>query len=200
MSRRDAHMRDVGAICPTGMWSSECSYRRSRKKLHQLIGRQLPPIELFSCLDGYIDLEFLAHGPGSIIYFYSGPSAGYGAGPKCDIDQMKAFSSEEWGLAQMGIRLVGVSAQQPDQQIKDLVYGNITHLILADPELKLKHSLDLPTCNTHGICRYLRMAILAQQGQIVRGFISPSGKITDARFITSFLKRTGEHHRVPKER
>jgi peroxiredoxin len=84
--------------------------------------------------------------------------------------QSCAFRDHEAELAELGARVAGLSAQTLDEQIEFAERNHITYPVIADPERRLARELALPTFDVADQTLYKRLALVAEQGEIVRVF------------------------------
>ena len=142
-----------------------------------LPGATVPRVVLESSA-GPVDLAELCSGLG-VVYVY--PRSGRPGEPLLpgwnDIPgargctpQSCAFRDRAAAFGRLGARVAGVSAQTLDDQIEFAERNGMPFPVLADPELKLRDELGLPTFETCGLELYRRMAIVAENGRIAKVF------------------------------
>ena len=73
-------------------------------------------------------------------------------------------------LLALGATVVGVSAQTIDDQREVAERLALPHAVAADPELRLADALGLPTFEFEGETLYRRLALVAEDGRIVKVF------------------------------
>ncbi|HEY7708098.1 MAG TPA: peroxiredoxin [Gaiellaceae bacterium] len=73
-------------------------------------------------------------------------------------------------LRTLGATVVGLSAQPLDDQREAAERLNLPHAVAADPELRLADALHLPTFEFEGRRLYKRLALVAEDGRIVKVF------------------------------
>ena len=73
-------------------------------------------------------------------------------------------------LAELGATVVGHSAQALDEQLEAAGRLRLPHAVAADPELRLADALRLPTFEFEGRRLYNRLALVAEEGRIVKVF------------------------------
>jgi peroxiredoxin len=66
--------------------------------------------------------------------------------------------------------VVGVSAQPVEDQREAVERLDLPHAVAADPELRLADALGLPTFEFEGQTLYKRLALVAEDGRIVKVF------------------------------
>jgi len=84
--------------------------------------------------------------------------------------QSCGFRDHAAELAALGARVAGVSAQTLDDQLEFAERNHMTFPVIADPELRLRDRLGLPTFRVAGLELYKRLAFVAESGQIVKVF------------------------------
>ena len=142
-----------------------------------LTGSPVPPLVLESSL-GPLDLVDLCAGRG-VLYVY--PRAGRPGVPMLDgwdaipgargcTPQSCGFRDHASELAALGARVAGVSAQTLDDQREFAARNRMPFPVAADPELRLRDALGLPTFHAGGLELYKRLAFVAEHGQIVKVF------------------------------
>jgi peroxiredoxin len=142
-----------------------------------LPGREIPPLVLESS-QGAVDLAELCAVRG-VLYVYprSGrpgvpllPGWNEFPGARGCTPQSCAFRDHAAELAAFGARVAGVSAQTLDDQIEFAERNHMPFPVIADPELRLRHALELPTFEIAGLTLYKRLALVAEEGVIVKVF------------------------------
>ncbi len=73
-------------------------------------------------------------------------------------------------LATFGARIAGISSQAIAEQVEFANRNQMPFPIVADPELRLRDALLLPTFETAGLELYKRLAIVAERGKIAMVF------------------------------
>lgn len=78
----------------------------------------------------------------------------------------------DWGeeLRAMDATVVGLSAQTLEEQREAAERLDLPHAVAADPELRLAEALRLPTFEFEGRQLYKRLALVAEEGRIVKVF------------------------------
>jgi peroxiredoxin len=76
----------------------------------------------------------------------------------------------DWGaeLRELGATVVGLSAQTIEEQREVVERLRLPHAVAADPELRLAEALRLPTFEFDGQRLYKRLALIAEEGRIVK--------------------------------
>ena len=70
----------------------------------------------------------------------------------------------------MDATVVGLSAQTLEEQREAAERLSLPHAVAADPELRLAEALRLPTFEFQGRQLYKRLALVAEEGRIVKVF------------------------------
>ena len=84
--------------------------------------------------------------------------------------QSCGFRDHREELQRLGVRLVGLSAQTLEEQIELSERLGLLHPVLADPDLRLRDELGLPTFEFEGATLYKRVTLLCSGGQIAKVF------------------------------
>jgi peroxiredoxin len=82
--------------------------------------------------------------------------------------QSCGFRDHAAELARFGARVAGVSAQTLDDQVEFAQRNRMPFPVLADPDLRLRDTLGLPTFRVEGLELYKRLAFVAESGRIVK--------------------------------
>jgi peroxiredoxin len=97
--------------------------------------------------------------------------------------QSCGFRDHAQELAELGApRVAGVSAQTLDAQLEFAEREHIPYPVIADPELRLRDALGLPTFEIAGHTLYKRLALVAVGGWIAKVFypvFPPDGNAAD---------------------
>jgi peroxiredoxin len=142
-----------------------------------LLGAAVPALVLDSSL-GPVDLADLCAERG-VLYVY--PQAGRPGvptppgwdeipGARGCTPQSCAFRDHAAELGALGARVAGVSAQTLDDQLEFAERNRMPFPVLADPELRLRDALGLPTFVVDSVELYKRLAFVAERGRIVKVF------------------------------
>ena len=142
-----------------------------------LPGRELPRVVLESS-QGSVDLAELCAERG-VVYVY--PRAGRPGVPMLPgwdeipgargcTPQACGFRDHAAELAELGARVAGVSAQSLDDQREFAERNRMPFPVVADPELRLRDLLGLPTFHVGGLTLYKRLAFVAERGRIAKVF------------------------------
>ena len=84
--------------------------------------------------------------------------------------QSCAFRDHAAELGALGARVAGLSAQPLDDQLEFAERNHMPFPVIADPELRLRDALGLPTFEVAGLVLYKRLAWIAERGRIVKVF------------------------------
>ena len=84
--------------------------------------------------------------------------------------QSCGFRDHAAELGAFGARVAGLSAQPLDAQIEFAERNRMPFPVISDPELALGGALNLPTFDIAGLTLYKRMALIVEQGLIVKVF------------------------------
>jgi peroxiredoxin len=142
-----------------------------------LPGLELPPLVLDSS-QGPVDLAELGAGLG-VLYVYPRTGRpgvplpeGWDAfpGARGCTPQSCAFRDLAGEFAALGTRIAGVSAQTLADQLEFAERNGMPFPVLADPELRLRDALRLPTFELAGMTLYGRLALVAEGGRVAKVF------------------------------
>lgn len=142
-----------------------------------LEGRLVPPVFL-ETTQGELNLATAA---ADLLVLYVYPRTGRpGVEPPASWDETpgargctpQSCGFRDWGeeLSAMGATVVGLSAQTLDEQHEAAERLGLPHAVAADPELRLADALRLPTFEFEGRRLYKRLALVAEDGRIVKVF------------------------------
>jgi peroxiredoxin len=84
--------------------------------------------------------------------------------------QSCAFRDHTAELAGLGARVAGMSSQALDEQIEFATRNHISYPVLSDPDLLVRDAFDLPTFEIAGFTLYKRLALIAENGIVVKVF------------------------------
>jgi peroxiredoxin len=101
------------------------------------------------------------------------PPAGWDAipGARGCTPQSCAFRDHAGELAELGApRVAGVSTQTLEEQVEFAERNHMPFPVIADPELRLRDALRLPTFEIAGHTLYRRLALVAVGGWIAKAF------------------------------
>jgi peroxiredoxin len=81
-----------------------------------------------------------------------------------------AFRDRHAELQELGVRVAGLSAQSLEDQLEFAERNGIPFPVVADPELRLRDALRLPTFDVDGLTLYKRVTLVFQAGVVERAF------------------------------
>ena len=84
--------------------------------------------------------------------------------------QSCAFRDHSAELKALGARVAGLSAQTLDDQIEFAQRNRMPFPVISDEWLELARDPGLPTFEVEGLTLYKRLALIAEQGRIVKVF------------------------------
>jgi peroxiredoxin len=84
--------------------------------------------------------------------------------------QSCGFRDHAAELGAFGARVAGLSAQPLEEQVEFAERNGMPFPVISDPELALGSALNLPTFDIAGLRLYKRMALVVEQGLIVKVF------------------------------
>jgi len=105
--------------------------------------------------------------------------------------QSCGFRDHAAELAELAARVAGMSAQSLDDQCEFAERNHITYPVVADPELRLRDALGLPTFTTSGLELYKRLALVAEDGEIVKVFYPVFPPDRNAADVLAWLRARG---------
>ena len=160
-----------------------------------LLGATVPPLALDSSL-GPVDFGELC-ADRAVVYVY--PRAGRPDVPMPpgwdDIPGARGCTPQSCGfrdhaaeLAALGARVAGVSAQTLDDQLEFAARNRMPFPVVADPELRLRDTLGLPTFPVDGLELYKRLAFVAERRTIVKVFYPVFPPDRNADEVLAWLK------------
>jgi peroxiredoxin len=160
-----------------------------------LPGLEVPALVLDSSL-GPVDLAALA-AERAVLYIYprSGRPGvamlpGWDAipGARGCTPQSCAFRDHAAELDALGARVAGLSAQTLDDQIEFAERNHMPFPVIADPELRLRDALRLPTFEVAGLVLYKRLTLVAERGRIAKVFYPVFPPDRNAADVVDWLK------------
>jgi peroxiredoxin len=92
-------------------------------------------------------------------------------------------------LRELGARVAGISAQPLGDQHEVADRLRLPHPVIADPELRLADALGLPTFEFDGQRLYKRLALVAENGRIVKAFYPVFPPDENAAEVVAWLRR-----------
>ena len=161
-----------------------------------LPGREVPPLVLESS-QGPADLGELCAERG-VVYVYprtgkpgvpSLPGWDDFPGARGCTPQSCAFRDHAAELSELGARVAGVSAQTLEDQTEFAERTHMPYPVIADPDLRLRDALGLPTFEIAGHTLYKRLAFVAERGRIVKVFYPVFPPDRNAADVVDWLRR-----------
>jgi peroxiredoxin len=144
-----------------------------------LEGRPLPDLELPATTGGELNLADLGAPGTAVLFIYPRTGKpGEPLPPGWDLipgargctPQSCAFRDLHGEFAERGARVVGLSAQSPEDQLEFAERVHLKFPLLSDPGLKLSSSLGLPTFEVAGMTLYKRVTLVVREGEIAKVF------------------------------
>ena len=143
-----------------------------------LPGRAVPHLRLLSTLGGEVDLADATQNQ-VVVYVY--PRTGRPGEPlppgwddipgaRGCTPQSCAFRDHVEELRAYGTGVIGISAQQPDEQREFAVREHIPYPLLSDSSLELADAMGLPVFETAGMRFYRRLTFIARNGSVEKVF------------------------------
>jgi peroxiredoxin len=102
--------------------------------------------------------------------------------------QSCAFRDHAAELDALGARVAGLSAQTLDDQIEFAERNHMPFPVIADPELRLRDALRLPTFEVAGLVLYKRLTLVAERGRIAKVFYPVFPPDRNAADVLDWLK------------
>jgi len=102
--------------------------------------------------------------------------------------QSCAFRDHSAELAALGARVAGLSAQTLDDQIEFAQRNQMPFPVISDEWLELARDPGLPTFEVEGLTLYKRLALIAEQGRIVKVFYPVFPPDRNAQDVLDWLK------------
>jgi len=161
-----------------------------------LPGSAIPAVRLESS-QGPVDLADLAAGR-LVLYVYPrtgtpgvDPPEGWDAypGARGCTPQSCGFRDHIRELSSFGARVAGLSAQTLPAQVEFAERTHMPYPVIADPELVLRATLGLPTFEIAGMTLYKRLALVAEEGSIVKTFYPVFPPDRNAEEVVAWLRQ-----------
>jgi peroxiredoxin len=105
--------------------------------------------------------------------------------------QSCAFRDHAAELEELGARVAGLSTQSLADQVEFAERNHIPYPVLADPGLRLRDALGLPTFEVAGHTLYKRLALIAEAGYIVKVFYPVFPPDRNAADVVAWLRDRG---------
>ena len=160
-----------------------------------LVGSPVPDIGLSSTLGGEL---CLADGGARLLVAYVYPMTGTPGralpegwddipGARGCTPQSCAYRDSLAEFDDLGVELVGISAQTAAEQAEFAAREHIPYPLLSDAGLRLADALGLPTFEAGGRTLYRRLTFVAAAGRIVKVFYPVFPPDRDARVVLAWL-------------
>jgi peroxiredoxin len=162
MEERDLHTVPPGLPAPEDDGAAD-----------HLPGLELPHLELDSS-QGPVDIAAF-----TVLYVYprtgkpgepSLPGWDAIAGARGCTPQSCAFRDHAAELSALGASVAGVSVQSLTDQLEFAKRNHMPFPVIADPELRLRDELGLPSFEVSGHTLYKRLALISEAGRVVKVF------------------------------
>jgi peroxiredoxin len=102
--------------------------------------------------------------------------------------QSCAFRDHSAELAALGARVAGLSAQTLDDQVEFAQRNRMPFPVISDEWLELARDPGLPTFEVEALTLYKRLALIAEQGRIVKVFYPVFPPDRNAQDVVDWLK------------
>ena len=102
--------------------------------------------------------------------------------------QSCAFRDHSAELRALGARVAGLSAQTLDDQVEFAQRNQMPFPVISDEWLELARDPGLPTFEVEGLTLYKRLALIAEQGRIVKVFYPVFPPDRNAQDVVDWLK------------
>jgi len=163
-----------------------------------LPGMSVPALTLESSA-GPVDLAELASGR-AVIYLY--PMTGTPGRPLVagwdEFPGARGCTPESCGfrdhaaeLAALDARVAGLSGQTLADQVAFAERNRMPFPVIADPDLRLRDALSLPTFALHGVTYLRRLTLVAEHGAIVKAFYPVFPPDRHAAEVLAWLEQRG---------
>jgi peroxiredoxin len=103
--------------------------------------------------------------------------------------QSCSFRDHAAELAELGATVAGVSAQPLEDQVEFAERNHMPYPVVADPQLRLRDELRLPTFEIAGHTLYKRLAWIAREGRIAHVFYPVFPPDRNAGDVVEWLRR-----------
>ena len=102
--------------------------------------------------------------------------------------QSCGFRDAQAEFETLGLRVAGLSAQTLEEQVELAERLGIRYPVIADPELRLRDALGLPTFEYGGLVLYRRLTLVADAGTVVKVFYPVFPPDENAREVLAFVR------------
>jgi len=162
-----------------------------------LPGQAIPALTLPSTTGEPIDMATAA--TGTLVLFCYPRTGRPGEDPPPGWDEIPgargctpqacAFRDHHAELAGLGARLLGLSAQPPEEQLEAAARLGLPYPLLSDPGLALAAALRLPTFPVGSRRLYRRLTLVARAGRVVHVFYPVFPPDRNAAEVAAWLRR-----------
>ncbi len=156
---------------------------------------EMPSVSLRSARGRHVNVADVSQGK-TVFFFY--PETGKPGQPipkgwneipgaRGCTPQSCAFRYHYMNFNQLGFEVIGVSAQSLDEQIEFAGRNNIPYELLNDSDFRLTKALRLPTFEFQSKVFVKRLALVVEQGQIVKAFYPVFPPNKNAEMVLQYL-------------
>jgi peroxiredoxin len=144
-----------------------------------LQGTRMPDLRLPATTGDVIDLGEIGAGGTGVLFVYPRtgkpeeplpPGWDLIPGARGCTPQSCAFRDLHGEFSARDVRVVGLSAQSPEDQLEFATRVHLPFPLLSDASLKLAAGLGLPTFSVAGMTLYKRVTLVIRDGEIVKVF------------------------------
>jgi peroxiredoxin len=144
-----------------------------------LPGAAVPSVRLRATTGEELDLAELAAAGTMVLFIYPRTGrpdeplpAGWDLipGARGCTPQSCAFRDLHGEFTVLGVRVLGLSAQSPEDQVEFSERVHLQFPLLSDESLAVAAALDLPTFEAAGMTLYKRVTLVIREGKIVKAF------------------------------
>ena len=163
-----------------------------------LPGQAVPALALPSTAGEPVDLAAAA-ATGTLVLFCYPRTGRPGEAPPPGWDEIPGargctpqacgFRDHHAELAGLGARLLGLSAQPPEEQLETAGRLGLPYPLLSDPDLALAEALRLPTFEAAGMRLYRRLTLVAREGRVAHVFYPVFPPDRNAAEVAAWLRR-----------
>jgi peroxiredoxin len=105
--------------------------------------------------------------------------------------QSCAFRDHAEELTELGARVAGLSVQPLEDQLEFAQRNHMPYPVVADPGLRLRDELGLPTFEVAGHTLYRRLALVSEAGRILKVFYPVFPPDQNATDVVAWLRARG---------
>ncbi len=166
---------------------------RARRLADGLVGRTIPALRLTTAAGALVDLRSEAE-RAAVFYLYPGVAAspdGVSDTAVADAALHRAFDRHYHDLRARSLNVLGLSSEPEHAQLVRLIEHRVGHELVSDPELRLAHTLGLPTFTDDAVECYRRLTLVAFAGRIAKAFYPIDSPERSAAQVVWWLRVTG---------